>query len=329
MKILIAPLNWGLGHATRCIPLIRRWLGRGDEVVLAGDGESLALLRRTFPHLPTRPLAPLHVRYSRGSSQVGAMAAMMPALGLFCLRDRRALRQLLAEEPFDMVVSDNRFALYPFRHAHRGTRFVYITHQLRILLPRRWQWLAPVATALHRAFYGRYDEVWVPDYTDPAESLAGKLAHPAEVPATVTYIGPLSRFEHAEATEAKTGYDVLALLSGPEPQRSMLEAALVERYRDSGQRVLIVQGKPMGPMVPLSKGGITRVPHLPDERLLPLLLGTPHLIARSGYTTVMDMHVLGLSGKVEWIPTPGQPEQEYIAEQTWNRAGTELRGEKG
>lgn len=316
MRILVAPLNWGLGHATRCIPLIRRWLESGNEVVIAGDGESLALLRHTFPTLPTYTLAPLHVRYSRTRSQVGAMVAMLPTLLRFCLRDRRALRRLLNTEHFDLVLSDNRFALYPFRAGYAGTRFVYMTHQLRILLPQRWRGLSRAVTALYRAFYSRYDEVWVPDYADATHNLAGDMAHLPDMPDNVSFIGLLSRFE-GQATEAiETQYDILALLSGPEPQRTLLEEQLIERYRDSGQRVLIVRGKPTEPMVRLRKGTITRVPHLTDSRLIPLLLATPRLIARSGYTTIMDFHVLGVSNKTEWIPTPGQPEQEYLASRT-------------
>ena len=48
-KILIAPLNWGLGHATRCIPIINALIEEGLEPILAGDGDSLKLLQKEFP----------------------------------------------------------------------------------------------------------------------------------------------------------------------------------------------------------------------------------------------------------------------------------------
>ena len=194
MKVLLAPLNWGLGHATRCIPLIRQYMAQGHEVVLGGDGESLLLLRKTFPQLRVIDLPSLELRYTDNAKQRGFYLRAIPALIRFTIADYYYLRQQLAIEHFDLVISDNRFGLFS-----RQTRCVYITHQLYVQLPKRLSLFQPLARALHACIYKRYSEVWVPDYADPLNNLAGALAHGGRFDRRVTYIGPLSRFGSSEA----------------------------------------------------------------------------------------------------------------------------------
>ena len=157
MKVLLAPLNWGLGHATRCIPLIRQYMAQGHEVVLGGDGESLLLLRKTFPQLRVIDLPSLELRYTDNAKQRGFYLRAIPALIRFTIADYYYLRQQLAIEHFDLVISDNRFGLFS-----RQTRCVYITHQLYVQLPKRLSLFQPLARALHACIYKRYSEVWYP-----------------------------------------------------------------------------------------------------------------------------------------------------------------------
>ena len=187
MKILVAPLNWGLGHASRCVPLVQRLLDEGHEVILGGDGESLTLLRKHFPKLRYTYLAPLNLQYSKGTRQVFAILRAMPKLIKWSMKDHLMLKALLNEESIDRVISDNRFGLYS-----KKTESIYITHQLHIMLPRGWKWAEPIASRIHARIYMRYNKVWVPDYADPQKSLAGQLSHTT---AKVDYIGPLSRFQ--------------------------------------------------------------------------------------------------------------------------------------
>ena len=309
MKILIAPLNWGLGHATRCIPLIRQYMAQGHEVVLGGDGESLLLLRKTFPQLRVIDLPSLELRYTDNAKQRGFYLRAIPALIRFTIADYYYLRQQLAIEHFDLVISDNRFGLFS-----RQTRCVYITHQLYVQLPKRLSLFQPLARALHACIYKRYSDVWVPDYADPLNNLAGALAHGGRFDRRVTYIGPLSRFGSSEAgfRLPDTGYPILAVLSGLEPQRTLFEQELVARFKASPQPVLIVRGKIGGPATATHIGSVTLLPHISDEELLPLLRQAEKIIVRSGYSTIMDLATLGLLHKAEFHPTPGQSEQEYL-----------------
>lgn len=311
MLILVAPLNWGLGHATRCVPLIRRLLGEGHEVVLGGDGDSLTVLRRHFPDLRFIPLSPLRLRYSRSRSQVGAMLRALPRILWSSVEDHMMLRTYMQQYPFDLVISDNRFGLYTHR-----TKCVYLTHQLYIRLPRGLRWLEPLARALHARIYNRYSEVWVPDYEDPQQSLSRDLSHrhrPGVQNDKLRYIGPLSRFEGMTEEDTRYRADVVAVLSGLEPQRTMLEQQIKQRYQNGEQEVLIVQGLVGRPRTTLRRGRITIVPQLTDKEMRGALLHAHHIIARSGYSTIMDLHTLGVLDRAELIPTPGQSEQQYLA----------------
>ena len=306
MKILVAPLNWGLGHASRCVPLVQRLLDEGHEVILGGDGESLTLLRKHFPKLRYTYLAPLNLRYSKGQRQVWAMIKAMPRLLKWAIQDHLMLA-LLREEHIDQVISDNRFGLY-----NKQTECVYMTHQLHIMLPNGWRWAEGIASRMHARVYARYNKVWVPDYEDPQQSLAGDLSHNG---AKVEYIGPLSRFEMSKYRDLEISkqYDVIAVLSGLEPHRTLLENEIIARYQDSAEQVLIVQGLMHRPNTRIKRGNLTIVPYMGDNELVSVLLGANHIIARSGYSTIMDLEALGRMDKAELIPTPGQPEQEYLA----------------
>ena len=323
MKILVAPLNWGLGHASRCVPLIHRLLDEGHEVVIGGDGMSFTLLRKHFPKLRYVYLAPLDLHYSRSGNQTWAMLKAIPQLLLWRNKDRLMLKAILQEEHFDQVISDNRPGLY-----NKQVECIYITHQLQIRLTKTWQWAEAIASRIHARMYTRFNKVWIPDYEDINHSLAGELSHPSNLRLSrkmtaFQYIGPLSRF-HSPITHKPSpiNYEVVAVLSGLEPQRTLLEQELIERYSGKEERVLIVQGLVNHPNTRIKRGNLTIVPSMADAELVPALLNARHIIARSGYSTIMDLEALGLLSvgnnkplpvHIELIPTPGQPEQEYLA----------------
>ena len=325
MKIFIAPLNWGLGHASRCVPLIDRFLAQGDEVVLGGDGLALQYLQQRFPHLRSIELAPLNLRYSSGKRQVFAMLVAIPKLIRFSLRDHRLLKRIQAQESFDEIISDNRFGLWlPLHNPQSTIHTAYITHQLHILFPRPYRWLEPLAARLHAWVYKHYTEVWIPD--TPDHRLSGNLSTTLNFKLSTLnfkYIGPLSRFsQFNNSSFSPTGdhsaqrfnssftlplysstpllpYKTVALFSGLEPHRTLFEQAILERYRGHEEDVLLVNGK-------LDK-------QLSDSELAYYLTHAEKIIARSGYSTIMDLDALGVLDKAELIPTPGQPEQEYLA----------------
>ena len=308
MKILIAPLNWGLGHAARCVPLIRSYLSKGDEVVLGGDGDSLLLLRRTFPDLRVVDLPSLELRYDEDPQQRSFYWRAIPLLIRFTLADRYYLRQVLAREKFDLVISDNRFGLFS-----RDVHSVYITHQLYPILPKRLRVFQPFARALHAYIYRRYDEVWVPDYEEVNGCLSGNLSHGGRFDKKAKYIGPLSRFQDVEEIDGNKTYQVVAIVSGLEPQRTIFEREIIQRFENQEDQILLVRGKMGTPQTVIQKNAMTIVPSITDKDMVAVVRGAEKIIARSGYSTIMDLHALGVLEKAELHPTPGQSEQEYLS----------------
>lgn len=313
MKILIAPLNWGLGHATRCIPLIRQYMANGDEVVLGGDGDSLLLLHRTFPELRIINLPSLELCYDKDFKQRKFYWRSIPILLRSAIADHYYLRQFLAIERFDLVISDNRFGFFS-----RDVRCVYITHQLYPILPKRLFVFQPLVRWLHARVYNRYDEVWVPDYEDTKYNLSGALSHGGHFDERAKYIGPLSRFSLCTAEEGQTRFNhthsIVAILSGLEPQRTIFEQQILNRFSMSNDSLLLVRGKVSEPQTTIQKSNITIVPNLTDLEMMIAITNAQKIIARSGYSTIMDLEVLGVLSKAELHPTPGQSEQEYLAQ---------------
>ena len=314
MKILIAPLNWGLGHATRCIPIIRQYLDQGDEVVLGGDGDSLLLLHRAFPELRIINLPSLKLCYDEDAKQRNFYWRSIPILLRSAIADHYYLRQTLAIEQFDLVISDNRFGFFS-----KDVRCVYITHQLYPILPKRLFLFQPLVRWLHARVYNRYDEVWVPDYEDTRDNLSGDLSHGGHFDKRAKYIGPLSRFSLCTSEKIQAGcrinhYSTVAILSGLEPQRTIFEQQILHRFSISTDSLLLVRGKVSEPQTTIQKNNITIVSSLNDSEMVIAMTNAQKIIARSGYSTIMDLEALGLLSKAELHPTPGQSEQEYLAQ---------------
>lgn len=305
-------MNWGLGHATRCVPLVAQFLAEGKDVVLAGNGESIKYLKAQFPQLRVLYLPEFDITYSKSNSQVWAILRSLPRLCSSYVADYLTLRNLLKVEHFDLVVSDNRFGLHSCL-----THCVYITHQLLVRMPKGWQWLEGVVHRLHLSVIKRFDECWIPDFPlDAGVRLSGELTSRYALPANAKFIGPLSRFSTAEVADAadkSVDFPVVAILSGPEPQRTLFEQQICSEYNNCGTKVLLLRGKPSAPSIRITHNNITILPHLDDKRLARYLRGCTTIIARSGYSTIMDLYALGVLSKAKLRPTPGQPEQEYLA----------------
>ncbi|MCE5330732.1 MAG: hypothetical protein LLF95_01165 [Bacteroidales bacterium] len=306
MKILLCPLNWGLGHATRCVPIIRELVADGHEVVIAADGFPLEFLHQQFPNLRLIEVSSYAVRYSSGKTQVLAMLWNLPNIFAGIRKEHSWLKKLLKNEHFDQVISDNRFGLW-----NKKTHCIYITHQLMVKMPLMLKILEPLIWLIHRVVILRYNECWIPD-TEGKENLSGDLSHKYPLPRNAEFIGPLSRFRDFESKNIDDTYEAVAVLSGVEPQRSIFEHELMRRFQHSGQKMLIVCGQPTAKKRSYHVGDVTLVSHLHDEELAPILKGAKKIISRSGYSSIMDLEALNCLGKTELIPIPGQTEQEYL-----------------
>lgn len=297
--ILVAPLHWGLGHATRCIPIINALLESNYTPLLGSDGAALALLRKEFPNLEWVELPSYQITYAkRASGFKWKLLFDSPKMMKAIKAEKIIIKQLVSEGKIQGIISDNRLGV-----RSKKVPSVFITHQLNVLTGST-TWLS---TMMHLDFIKKFDACWVPDF-ERMDNLSGKLGHPEKTPSNVQYIGPLSRMKKLE-TEKK--YDILVVLSGPEPQRTFLEEKLMLELRGLDKKILFVLGKVEEEMYCYTEDNF-RVYNYMDSKVLEKAINESELvISRSGYTTIMDLAVL--EKKAFFIPTPGQFEQEYLA----------------
>ncbi len=302
-RILVAPLDWGLGHATRCIPLIRLLLQGGCTVLVAAEGAAEHLLRTEFPQLHYLPLQGYRVRYAKtGAGLLAAMLQQLPRLRQTIREENEWLQKKVAQYEIDAVISDNRYGLH-----HPSVFSVLITHQLQVQTGLGRIGNNLLQHIIYR-YINRFDACWVPDY-EAAPGLAGRLSHPVRLPAVpVTYLGPLSRFKPGAAP---LQHYVLVLLSGPEPQRTLLEQKLLAQVKEYGGPVLFVRGLPGTVGLPPVPYNVNIMNHLSANAAQQALEGAELVVARTGYSTVMEL--MALQKKSILVPTPGQTEQQYLA----------------
>lgn len=303
LRILIAPLDWGLGHTTRCIPIIKFLIECKCTVIIASEGHCYNLLQTEFPTLQFLNLRGYRVRYTGNKRFLPIkMLCQLPKVLSIIVKEHKWLRKTITEHNIDAVISDNRFGLWS-----EQVPSVFITHQLQIKGPNKWvEWILRRVNYQH---INKYQVCWVPDYKH-LPNLAGKLSHPRKLPLIpVEYLGPVSRFT-VEKNPAFV-YDVMFLISGPEPQRTILEQLVTRQLTHYTDRALIVRGLPGERDVSKGFNQVTIVNHLPAAEMATAIQASKFVVSRAGYTSIMDMTKLGK--KCILIPTPGQTEQEYLA----------------
>ncbi|MFC4816071.1 glycosyltransferase [Flavobacterium sp. GCM10023249] len=298
-NILVAPLNWGLGHATRCIPVINALIDNDFNPIIASDGIALELLQKEFPNLQTIELPSYKIEYAKNGANFKLKLflnshKMIRAI----LKEKSKTRQIIKEYNIDGIVSDNRLGVVSDKIPS-----VFITHQLNVMTGNT-TWLT---TQLHNMIIKKFDECWVPD-VDTVPNLSGNLGHPEKKQPNVKYIGPLSRL-HKKNLEKK--YDLMVILSGPEPQRTMLEEKLISELESYNGTILFVKGKIEDQQIIEKKNQFTYYNYMNSEQIEIAFNESDKVVCRSGYTTVMDL--AKLKKKAFFIPTPGQYEQEYLA----------------
>jgi uncharacterized protein (TIGR00661 family) len=295
-RILVAPLDWGIGHATRCIPIINALISQNYDVVLAADGRPLHLLSREFPNLEMIRFSGYNIKYHSYLPMSISMLLQIPKLLWSINKENQTIKQIVKNYKIDGIISDNRFGLFC-----NDVPTVFVTHQLEIQSP----YFTSSIRDLNYKYINNFDVCWIMD--DKKINLAGSLSTPKVLPKNNVYIGMQSRFEKSE-TEKE--YDFLAIVSGPEPQRTILEKGLIKALKNREEKSLIVLGKPeMNTNEKL--GNLTIKSYLSAKDLNTAILQSELIICRPGYSTVMDL--AKLEKKAFFIPTPGQTEQEYLA----------------
>ena len=307
-RVLLTPLDWGLGHAARCVPIITALLDRSCDVTIAGTGDSLKLLQAEFPALLAVEIPGYRPAYPRTDAMVLKMIVQLPKFVATIRKEHEAVNGLIEQYKIDLVISDNRYGAWSNR-----VKSVFITHQSNILMPRRFGWMQRIVRSQNFRLINRFSRCWIPDCPNGA-TLAGELIafgkEKLKVP--VDHIGPLSRFRRNG--EAKVKYDITAIFSGPEPQRTIFENTVMPMLKRSGLKYFVVRGLVSSPKSVLERNVAQ---FLRGDELQEVIESSDVILARSGYSTVMDL--LALGKKAIFVPTPGQTEQQYLATELMNR----------
>ena len=298
-KIIVAPLNWGLGHSTRCIPIINALIEEGFTPIIASDGAALKLLQKEFPELKSYRLPSYNIKYTKKGTRL-KYRMLYDSLRIIksVKREKSIIEKIVNKEGVIGIISDNRFGV-----RCKNVPSIYMTHQMNVFSGNT----TFLTTLLHQKVISKFDGCWIPDYNDDS-SLAGILSDVNSSNIDIKYIGALSRFTYREVPKK---LNLLILLSGPEPQRTILEKIIFDELKEYDKKVLIVRG------IISDKQEITRIKNIKiinymlKEELENSINESEFILARSGYSTIMDLEKL--KAKAFFIPTPGQFEQEYLA----------------
>lgn len=302
-RVLVAPLDWGLGHATRCIPIINVLKKEGVEVLVAGEGPTLEILVKSLPGIVFLPLKGYRVTYSpKKLFFVVYLLAQTFKIRKRIKEEHRWLKQVMETHNIHAVISDNRYGLWS-----NSIPSVFITHQLGIKTGNRA--LDFFARIINHKLIRKFNSCWLAD-AEGENNLAGELSHPKKPPSfRCRYVGLLSRFSFRNTPVTN---QILFLISGPEPARTIFEEKILRQLGNIQQPVVLVRG------LPKHQHELTNLPahakaynHLETDELTGLVASAKLVVCRAGYSTLMDLTALRIHAVI--VPTPGQTEQEYLA----------------
>ena len=307
LNIFISPIDWGLGHATRCVPIIKQ-LSENNNILIGVTASNQDYFNYYFPSTEKITVPSYNMRYSGFWPAYLKVLFQWPFVMTSIWREKKQLKRVINEKKIQLVISDNRFGFFD-----RKVTSVLITHQLNLKVP----FFSKLVNYINRSYLKNFQEIWVPDFENHLFKLSGELSDSKSVPSLVKFIGPksaLSSYGNFFQKENTSG--ILVLLSGLEPQRSILEVKLLKVLNGLTKKITFVRGT----QLPLSahRPNITFHNEVFGEHLKELILKAEIVICRSGYSTLMDMAYLK-KDRLILVPTPGQPEQEYLAEYWKNK----------
>jgi len=318
-SICISPLDWGLGHATRCITLIKAFEKLGYQVFVATEGYHEVILREALPNAHFLHLRGYRIRYAKwGFNLPIVLLFQLPKIIYSIIHEHNWLKKAQAQYQFDLIVSDNRFGFY-----HKQVPSVFITHQLNLQM--HFAWATRLFQKIQYAWLKKYTACWIPDI-EGANNLSGVLANPKQKPSIpLWYMGCLSRLIdtaidtstdnissiHGATTKNQSVF--LGIVSGPEPQRTLLENLLWKAGNKLNIPFVVIAGTPSkeepNKIIAKNENAILYA-HLAAPALVKEIKNAEYIICRGGYTTLMEL--IPFEKKLIFIPTPGQTEQIYL-----------------
>lgn len=303
MKVFFAALDWGLGHTTRSVPVLRNILNHNHQLFIGCTQRQEIIYRQNLSVVRYIRLGSTEPVLSNSGSQTLAFLRYIPQFLRAIRKERRSLHKLHQIHNFNLVLSDNRYGIYI-----KGCKNILISHQLNLILPDRLKTTSWLVNRIIHRWINRFDTCIVPDYKSSL-NLTSKLSQIFKgCKPEIIHTGPLSMMSSIIPQKTEIP-EVLIILSGPEKQRSVFEQKIINQLdqNDFNCRTLVIRGLP----------GSSRDEndsfrnHAPSAQLKYLIQHVPYIICRSGYSTIMDLVTLNKTAYL--VPTPGQSEQEYLA----------------
>lgn len=303
-----------MGHATRCTPIIRQFIDKGHEVIIGADKFPLAFLKLEFPQLKTVVVPGYEVTYNKKGSSFKLFYESVQFFN-FIKKEHALIDKIVEENNIDMIVSDNRYGLW-----NKKIKSIIITHQLYVKAP----FGEKIAHQKIEKLIGNFDECWIPD-VEGELNLSGDLSHLKPFNHPHKFIGPLSRFstkitanlsvfkdrKNISKSLETYQFDIIAILSGPEPQRAIFENLVLEQIEKYNLKAVVVRGLPSDKEPEVGSEETEIFNHLSTKKLFQYIKKSKVVVCRAGYSSIMDLATLGK--KAILVPTPGQTEQEYLA----------------
>ena len=305
-SVLISPLNWGLGHATRDIPVIHELLHRGHDVTIAASGNSLSALRLEFPGCRFINFPDYPAPYSSGSHFLAKFALYFPILLNALSTERRTIARIIAQDHYDLIVSDNRLGVYS-----DSVPSLFITHQIHFHFPLVLWPVELFGLFLNQLLQNKFDRVIIPDNPPGPSALAGKLSRPLRISSSrkFYYSGILATARKLNLAE---DLDYLIIISGPEPQRTVFEQKVLTQLDSLKGTKVVLLGSPAQKDTKKATPNTTIFGYVDTNEKITILNRARFVICRSGYTTMMELAEIQKRHGL-FIPTPGQTEQEYLS----------------
>jgi uncharacterized protein (TIGR00661 family) len=261
----------------------------------------LALLKKEFPALHYFEIVSYHANYPVDGNFLWKLFLQVPKFLKAIRKEKKDIEKIIDAHAIDLIISDNRFGCRA-----NNIKSIFITHQVN-LLPQSATWLKRISSFWNIHMIKKFDQCWVPDL--PHSIFSGVLSKSKKI--ELLYIGILSRFK-VSTVSIPYKYKLMGIVSGPEPQRKIFEDLIRSQSRNIEGEVLLVKGLPDRDGSIQRSGTLTETNHLNTQELEEQLNASEFIICRSGYSSVMDLIALG-KHNIIMVPTPGQPEQEYLA----------------
>ena len=300
--IAVAILDWGWGHAMRCLPIIESALDKGYRITLASGDQVLDRLGRLFPELHTLKLPSYKGQY-RWNNMAMNIAMKAPELIQALEKERDVLKKQHHKTPFDAIISDGRYGCFI-----EDRPSFFLTHQLHI--KARKKLTDTMANTVQRQWLGHFTEIWVPDFEE-APGLGSQLSHKC-LEQNCQYLGPISRFYNSIPAESPVQYEWLFILNGPEPARAQLEKQLCQISQSQADKKFMFV-TPRDAAADLEK--YSHLSHCVDpdsDELAQIVAQSKHILCRSDFCQLTDLCVWERTAML--VPTPGHPEQLYLAD---------------